>query len=46
MPVTSWATICMLLILISLLDLKMRQVDYMQAFPQALLDDPVFLKIL
>ena len=44
-PVASWATIHMMLILSSILDLKVRQVDYTQAFPQAALDDPVFMQI-
>jgi hypothetical protein len=44
-PVASWATIRMLLILSSLMNLKTRQVDYMQAFPQALLEDPVFMRV-
>jgi hypothetical protein len=44
-PVASWATIRLLMLLSTLLDLKSRQVDYTQAFPQAKLDDPVFMKI-
>jgi hypothetical protein len=34
----------MMLILLSVLGLKTRQVDYTQAFPQALLDDPVYIR--
>ena len=34
-PVVSWTTVCILLILSVLLNLKTRQVDYVQAFPQA-----------
>ncbi len=45
-PVASWAMICMMLILSSLLNLKTCQVDYMQAFPQARLDDPVYMRVL
>ena len=44
-PVASWATIHMMLIMSSILNLKTRQVDYTQAFPQATLDDPVFMQI-
>jgi len=44
-PVASWATIPMLLILSSLMNLKTQQVDYTQAFPQALLEDPVFMRV-
>jgi hypothetical protein len=36
----------MVMALSALLNLKSRQVDYMQAFPQAPLDDDVFMKIL
>jgi len=42
-PLASWAMICMLLLLSSVLNLKSRQVDYTQAFPQASLDDAVFM---
>ena len=34
-PVVSWTTVCILLILSVLLNLKTRQVDYVQALPQA-----------
>ncbi len=44
-PVASWSTIRMMLILSSVLGLKTRQVDYTQAFPQALLEDPVHIRI-
>jgi hypothetical protein len=44
-PIASWATIRMLLILSSLMNLKTRQVDYTQAFPHALLEDPVFMRV-
>jgi len=44
-PVASWSTIRLMLILSSILGLHSRQVDYMQAFPQAELQDPVFLCI-
>jgi hypothetical protein len=33
------------MLILSILDLKTHQIDYAQAFPQAKLDDPVFLKI-
>jgi hypothetical protein len=38
-PVVSWTTIHVLLILSVLLDLRTRAEDYIQAFPQAKLDD-------
>jgi hypothetical protein len=38
-PVVSWTTIRVLLILSVLLDLRTRAVDYVQAFPQAKLDE-------
>jgi hypothetical protein len=44
-PVESWATIRMMLILASLLNLRTCQVDYTQAFPQAHLADPVFIQV-
>lgn len=45
-PVASWSTICLLMLLSSIMDLKTRQVDYTQAFPQAKLGDPVFITVL
>jgi hypothetical protein len=44
-PVASWAAIRLMLILSTLLNLKTRQVDYTQAFPQAVLEDPVFMRV-
>jgi hypothetical protein len=44
-PVASWAMIRLMLILSTLLNLKTRQVDYTQAFPQAILEDPVFMRV-
>jgi hypothetical protein len=44
-PVASWATICLMLILSTILNLKSCQIDYTQAFPQAKLDDPVFIRV-
>ncbi len=44
-PVASWSTIRLMIILSTLLNLKTRQVDYTQAFPQAALTEPVFMKI-
>ena len=35
----------MVLILSAILGLKFHQVDYTQAFPQAPLDDPIFMQI-
>ncbi len=43
--VASWATIQLLLLLSSTMSLKTRQVDYTPAFPQAILADPVFMKV-
>jgi hypothetical protein len=42
-PVVSWSTIRLVLLLSTILNLKSRQVDYTQAFPQAGLSDPVFM---
>jgi hypothetical protein len=44
-PVVSWPTIRLTLLLSTILDLKQRQVDYTQAFPQAPLTEPVYMKI-
>jgi hypothetical protein len=44
-PVVSWPTIHLTLLLSTTLDLKQCQVDYAQAFPQAPLDDPVYMRI-
>jgi len=44
-PVVSWPTIRLILLLSSILDLKQRQVDYTQAFPQAPLEDPVYMRM-
>jgi hypothetical protein len=43
--VFSWSTICLLLLLTSVLNLHSHQVDYTQAFPQAPLEDPVYMKM-
>lgn len=44
-PVASWSTIRMIMLLSTIMNLKTRQVDYTQAFPQAELHDPVFMKV-
>jgi hypothetical protein len=44
-PVVSWSTIRLVLLLATILNLKSRQVDYTQAFPQAELNDPVFMRM-
>ncbi len=44
-PVVCWPTIRLMLLLSSILDLKQRQVDYTQAFPQAPLSDPVYMRL-
>jgi hypothetical protein len=44
-PVVSWSTIRLVLLLSTILNLKTCQVDYTQAFPQAPLDDPVYMRL-
>lgn len=44
-PVVTWSTIRLILLLSTILNLKSRQVNYTQAFPQADLTDPVFMKL-
>jgi transposase InsO family protein len=44
-PVVHWSTVRMVLVLSTLLKLKSRQIDYTQAFPQAPVDDDVFMRI-
>jgi hypothetical protein len=44
-PVVSWFMIRLVLLLATILNLKSRQVDYTQAFPQAKLTDPVFMRM-
>jgi hypothetical protein len=44
-PVVHWSTVLMVLVLSAILGLKSRQVDYTQAFPQAPLDNPIFMRI-
>jgi hypothetical protein len=44
-PVVSWSTVHLVLLLSSILNPKSRQVDYTQAFPQAELSDPVFMRM-
>jgi hypothetical protein len=44
-PVVSWPTIRLLLLPSTILNLKQRQIDYTQAFPQAPLDDPVYMHV-
>jgi hypothetical protein len=44
-PVVSWSTVCLILLLSTILNLKCRQVDYTQAFPQTELNDPVFMRL-
>ncbi len=45
MPLASWATIRVLLTLSSLLNLQSHQVDYKQAFHQAMLGDPMYMRV-
>lgn len=44
-PVVTWSTVRLILLLSTVLNLKSRQVDYTQAFPQADLTDPVFMRL-
>ena len=44
-PVVSWSTVRLVLLLSTILNLKSRQVDYTQAFPQADLTDPVYMRL-
>ncbi len=44
-PVASWTTIRLLMLLSSIMDLKIRQVDYTQAFLQVKLTDSVFMQV-
>ncbi len=44
-PVVSWSTVRLILLLSTILNLKSRQVDYTQAFPQAELHNPVFMQL-
>ena len=44
-PVVGWATVRLVLILSVLLDLHCRQADFTQAFPQADIDTPVYLRM-
>ena len=44
-PVVAWSMLFLLLILTAIQKLKMRQVDYVQAFSQALLEEPVCMCI-
>ena len=44
-PVVSWSTVRLVMLLSTIMNLHNRQVDYTQAFPQALLDDPIYMKI-
>jgi hypothetical protein len=44
-PVVIWSAVCFILLLTTVLNLKSRQVDYTQAFLQADLADPFFMRI-
>ena len=44
-PVVQWSTVRLTLILSTLLGLKSRQIDYIQAFPQAPLEEDVYMRI-
>jgi hypothetical protein len=44
-PVVQWSTVRLIMVLAATLDLKSRQVDYQQAFPQAPIDEDVYMRI-
>ena len=44
-PVVNWSTVRRSLVLSTILNFKSRQVDFAQAFPQAPLNEPVYMKI-
>jgi len=44
-PVIQWSTVWLLFIIETTLGLSSWQIDYVQAFPQAALDDPVYMKV-
>ncbi len=44
-PVVSWLTVRLVLLLSNILWLKARQVDYTQVFPQAELNNPVYIRV-
>lgn len=44
-PVVTWSTVRLVLLLSTILNLKSRQLDYTQAFPQAELQNPVYMKL-
>jgi hypothetical protein len=44
-PVVHWSTVRLILTLSAILNFKTRQVNFTQAFPQAPLDDDVYLKV-
>ncbi len=44
-PVVSWSTVRMALIISTLLNLHMRQIDFIQAFPQADTSEDVYMQM-
>jgi hypothetical protein len=44
-PVVQWSTVRLTLLLANLLGLESRQIDYIQAFPQAPLEEDVYMRI-
>jgi hypothetical protein len=44
-PVVNWSTVCLTLILMTLLGYQSRQVDFVQAFSQADIDCDIYMKI-
>ena len=44
-PVVNWSTVRLSLVLSTILNFRSRQVDFAQAFPQAPLTEPVYMKI-
>jgi len=44
-PIIQWSTICLMFIILTIFALDSQQIDYTQAFPQATLDDSVYMCI-
>jgi len=44
-PVVQWSTVCLMFIISTIFRLASRKINYTQAFPQAALDDPVYMRI-
>ena len=44
-PVVQWSTVCLVMILASMMNLESRQIDFDQAFTQADLEDNVYMHL-